>query len=140
MVERELRPREVARLLGRSVDHVRRLMKSGAIADPYNLYWSIRAHPGYPTLELRMTDIAPNAQEGAAIAGLARLLVVAALPWNLALWWQWRRLRHVAAGVPRRPDPASQPVVDRVALDEKGAKPVIREPVETAERRRSGLG
>ena len=54
------------------------LLKSGAISDPYNLYWSIRAHPGYPTVELRMPDIAPNAQEGAAVAGLARLLVVAA--------------------------------------------------------------
>lgn len=57
---------------------VRTLLESGAISDPRNVYWSIRPHPVYPTLEFRVTDVCPRLDDAVAIATLARALVIAA--------------------------------------------------------------
>ncbi|CAN5825838.1 carboxylate-amine ligase [soil metagenome] len=54
------------------------LLDSGVMADPWNLYWSARPHPKYPTIEFRVTDVCPSIQDAAAIAALARALVYAA--------------------------------------------------------------
>jgi glutamate---cysteine ligase / carboxylate-amine ligase len=51
------------------------LLDAGVMADPWNLYWSARAHPKYPTVELRVTDVCPSVTDAAAIAALARALV-----------------------------------------------------------------
>lgn len=52
-------------------------LATGAIADEKNLYWSVRPHPTYPTLEFRATDVCPSLVDAVAIAALARAIVVA---------------------------------------------------------------
>lgn len=55
-----------------------RLFTAGAIEDEWTIYWNIRPHPEYPTLEFRITDVCPRAGDAIAIAQLIRALVVAA--------------------------------------------------------------
>jgi carboxylate-amine ligase len=52
------------------------LVESGAIDDPSRLYWTVRPSSRYPTLEFRIADVCPTADEAAMIAGLARALVM----------------------------------------------------------------
>ena len=52
------------------------LLRSEAIQDRGNVYWSVRPHFSYPTLEFRATDVCPRLEDAATIAGFARLLVV----------------------------------------------------------------
>jgi glutamate---cysteine ligase / carboxylate-amine ligase len=52
------------------------LLRSEAIRDRGNIYWSIRPHFSYPTLEFRAMDAVPSAHDAATIAALVRLLVV----------------------------------------------------------------
>jgi glutamate---cysteine ligase / carboxylate-amine ligase len=54
------------------------LLEAGVIGDERNVYWDIRPHPEYPTLEFRMFDVCPRLEDAAAIAGLTRTLVCAA--------------------------------------------------------------
>jgi glutamate---cysteine ligase / carboxylate-amine ligase len=54
------------------------LLDAGVMADPWNLYWSARPHPRYPTVEFRVTDVCPRVNDAVAIAALARVLVFAA--------------------------------------------------------------
>ncbi|HEV2148093.1 MAG TPA: YbdK family carboxylate-amine ligase [Longimicrobiaceae bacterium] len=61
------------------------LMETGAIEDEYTLYWSIRPHPEYPTLEFRMTDVCPRVEDAVAIAALVRALVATAAEGKLPL-------------------------------------------------------
>jgi glutamate---cysteine ligase / carboxylate-amine ligase len=58
--------------------YVETLLDAGVMADPWNLYWSMRPHPRYPTLEFRVMDVCPSVQDAAAVAALARALVRAA--------------------------------------------------------------
>jgi glutamate---cysteine ligase / carboxylate-amine ligase len=51
------------------------LLRSEAIRDRGNVYWSIRPHFSYPTLEFRAMDVCPRLEDAATIASLARLLV-----------------------------------------------------------------
>lgn len=51
------------------------LLRSEAIRDRGNLYWSVRPHFSYPTIEFRATDACPRLEDAATIAALARLLV-----------------------------------------------------------------
>lgn len=51
------------------------LLRSEAIRDRGNLYWSVRPHYAYPTLEIRATDACPRLEDAATIAGFARLLI-----------------------------------------------------------------
>jgi carboxylate-amine ligase len=59
------------------------LLETGAIEDEYTLYWSIRPHPEYPTLEFRVTDACPRADDAVLIAALARALAAAAVKGDL---------------------------------------------------------
>lgn len=59
------------------------LMNTGAIVDEYTLYWSIRPHPEYPTLEFRMTDVCPRVDDAVAIAAFVRALVASAAEGSL---------------------------------------------------------
>jgi glutamate---cysteine ligase / carboxylate-amine ligase len=59
--------------------YVDTLLDAGVMADPWNLYWSMRPHPKYPTIEFRVTDVCPRIQDAAAIVALARALVHAAV-------------------------------------------------------------
>ncbi|HUG38931.1 MAG TPA: YbdK family carboxylate-amine ligase [Longimicrobiales bacterium] len=54
------------------------LLRSEAIRDRGNIYWSVRPHFSYPTIEFRATDACPRLEDAATIAGLARLLVAGA--------------------------------------------------------------
>jgi carboxylate-amine ligase len=55
------------------------LLDAGVMADPWNLYWSMRPHPKYPTVEFRVMDVCPNLRDAAALAAFARALVHAAV-------------------------------------------------------------
>jgi glutamate---cysteine ligase / carboxylate-amine ligase len=55
--------------------YVQTMLDAGVMADPWNLYWSMRPHPKYPTLEFRVTDVCPNLEDATAIVALARALV-----------------------------------------------------------------
>lgn len=52
------------------------LLKGGSIADRGSLYWSIRPHATYPTVEFRSPDVCPRADDAATLAELVRLVVV----------------------------------------------------------------
>ncbi|HEX2167101.1 MAG TPA: YbdK family carboxylate-amine ligase [Longimicrobiales bacterium] len=54
------------------------MLRAGVIGDERNLYWSIRPHAAYPTLEFRMCDVCPRISDAVAIAALIRTLVFAA--------------------------------------------------------------
>jgi glutamate---cysteine ligase / carboxylate-amine ligase len=80
--------------------YVDMLLAAGVMADPWNIYWSARPHPTYPTIEFRVTDACPNLQDAAAIVALARALV------------------HAAANGVLREDPATRlsPVMEQELL------------------------
>ena len=64
-----------------SEDEYRRLVEllvaAGAAMDTATIYWSIRPHPRYPTLEFRLADVCPRLEDAVAIAALARGLTAA---------------------------------------------------------------
>jgi glutamate---cysteine ligase / carboxylate-amine ligase len=77
-------------------DHyVATLLDAGVMADPWNLYWSARPHPKYPTIEFRVTDVCPLVRDAVAITALARALVHAAATGVL----QDEAPRHTTAGI-----------------------------------------
>lgn len=53
------------------------LIRSGAALDVGTIYWSIRPHPQYPTIEFRIADVCPRLDDAVAIAALARALTAA---------------------------------------------------------------
>ena len=54
------------------------MLEAGVMADPWNLYWSMRPHPKYPTIEFRVMDVCPSLADAAALTSFARALVHAA--------------------------------------------------------------
>lgn len=58
---------------------LRVLAKGGALEDEFTIYWSIRLHPEYPTVEFRGTDVCPRLEDAAAIAAFTRALVASAI-------------------------------------------------------------
>jgi carboxylate-amine ligase len=54
------------------------LQRSGTLEDLGALYWSLRPHATYPTVEFRATDVCPRAADAVAIASLIRAMVAAA--------------------------------------------------------------
>jgi glutamate---cysteine ligase / carboxylate-amine ligase len=60
------------------------LLRSEAIRDRGNIYWSIRPHFSYPTLEFRAMDACPRLEDAATIAAFARLLVAGVAEGHLA--------------------------------------------------------
>lgn len=60
------------------------LIRSGAALDNATIYWSIRPHPRYPTIEFRIADVCPRAEDAVAISVFARVLVAAAAEGRLA--------------------------------------------------------
>ena len=51
-------------------------LAAGLLQDESSLYWSLRPHSRYPTLEFRAGDVCPSAEEAAAIAAFVRAVVV----------------------------------------------------------------
>ena len=54
------------------------LVRTGWIDAPGRIYWEIRAHHNYPTLEFRVADVTPRIDDAVVIAALVRSLVVGA--------------------------------------------------------------
>ncbi|MEX0891394.1 MAG: YbdK family carboxylate-amine ligase [Gemmatimonadota bacterium] len=54
------------------------LIKAGTLEDRSMVYWSVRPHHRYPTLELRAADVCPAVEDAVALAALARALVATA--------------------------------------------------------------
>ncbi|WP_066931107.1 glutamate--cysteine ligase [Streptomyces sp. NBRC 110611] len=67
----------------RSADHYERvvsaLVDSGAAMDPAMVYWSVRPSRHVPTVEIRVADVLPGAEDTVAYALLVRGLVATAL-------------------------------------------------------------
>jgi carboxylate-amine ligase len=59
----------------RYADDVERLEQAGAIQDHSYLWWDIRPHPRFGTIELRCLDVQPRVVDSAAIAGVIQALV-----------------------------------------------------------------
>lgn len=53
------------------------LVSTGAAMDVGTIYWSIRPHPRYPTIEYRIADVCPRLEDALAIAALARAMTCA---------------------------------------------------------------
>jgi carboxylate-amine ligase len=51
------------------------LIDTGCIDTVREVWWDIRPHPGFGTVELRMCDAMPTVHETVAVAGLAQTLV-----------------------------------------------------------------
>src|SRR5690606_15823649 len=62
---------------------IAQLLAVGAIRDERNLYWAIRPHAVYPTLECRIMGVCRRGADAVAIAALARALVAAAAEGDL---------------------------------------------------------
>ena len=57
---------------------VRWLMESGRIDAPGRLYWELRPHHVYPTLEARIADCTPRMEDAVVLAALLRAIVAGA--------------------------------------------------------------
>jgi carboxylate-amine ligase len=63
---------------------VRWLSETGCIDAPGRIYWELRPHHRYPTLEFRVADSTPRLEDAVAAATLARAVVAGALEGLLA--------------------------------------------------------
>jgi glutamate---cysteine ligase / carboxylate-amine ligase len=56
---------------------VEKLLATGRIDSPARIYWTMRPHHVYPTLEFRVADATPRLDDAVAAAALARIVVAA---------------------------------------------------------------
>lgn len=56
------------------------LIRTNCIEDTSKIWWNVRPHHTYPTLEFRISDICPRLVEGVAVAALLQALVL----------WVWK--------------------------------------------------
>ncbi len=69
------------------------LMKTGCIDEPTKIWWDMRPHPTFPTLEFRVCDICTTVDEAICLAALIQAIVAKLIKLrrgNLS----WRRYRH----------------------------------------------
>jgi glutamate---cysteine ligase / carboxylate-amine ligase len=52
-------------------DYVRMLYATGSISDPTEMWWSVRPHLGFPTVEIRISDAQPLQEEAISLAALS---------------------------------------------------------------------
>lgn len=72
---------------------IRTLVNTGCIPDSSKIWWDVRPHHTYPTLEFRVCDICTRVDEGIAIAALCQAIVL----------WHWKlRQRNITFRVYRR--------------------------------------
>ena len=55
-------------------DYVRTLVQTGCIDDAKKIWWDIRPHPHYPTIEFRVCDIPPRLRELGALAAFIQIM------------------------------------------------------------------
>jgi glutamate---cysteine ligase / carboxylate-amine ligase len=141
-------------------DYVAFLYRTGSITEHTQLWWSVRPHLAYPTVELRIMDGQPDLAEAQSLAALSYALAarcaravdegerLADVPRRLLEENLWRAIRHGLSGelidfergeaVPARA--RLEQLVDWVApvADEIGAAPYLAVPgLNAAERQRA---
>jgi carboxylate-amine ligase len=91
-------------------DYVRFLYETGSVTEPTQLWWSVRPHLGFPTVEIRICDAQPELEDAQALAAFAASLAariaraadegepVADQPHRLIEENVWRAIRHGLAG------------------------------------------
>jgi glutamate---cysteine ligase / carboxylate-amine ligase len=52
-------------------DYVRMLYATGSISDPTEMWWSVRPHLGFPTVEIRIADAQPIQEDTISLAALS---------------------------------------------------------------------
>jgi glutamate---cysteine ligase / carboxylate-amine ligase len=52
-------------------DYVGMLYRTGSISDPTEMWWSVRPHLGFPTVEIRISDAQPIQEEAISLAALS---------------------------------------------------------------------
>ncbi len=87
------------------------LIKTNCIDEPTKIWWDIRPHPKFPTLEFRFTDICTKIDEAVCLTALFQALVAkliklrrSNIAWrqyrrNLITENKWRAVRHGKDGV-----------------------------------------
>jgi carboxylate-amine ligase len=91
-------------------DYVSFLYRTGSITEHTQLWWSVRPHLAYPTIEIRIMDSQPDLAEAQSLAALAYALAarcvraldegepLPAVPRRLLEENMWRAIRHGLAG------------------------------------------
>ena len=72
--------------------YVKTLVKSNSIEDPSKIWWDIRPHSEYPTLEFRMCDCSTSLKDAVSIAALIQALVAKVITLRKSNQ-QWRNYR-----------------------------------------------
>ncbi len=72
--------------------YVKTLVKSNSIEDPSKIWWDIRPHSEYPTLEFRMCDCSTSLRDAVSIAALIQALVAKVITLRKSNQ-QWRNYR-----------------------------------------------
>jgi carboxylate-amine ligase len=72
---------------------VKLLVETSCILDATRIWWDIRPHPKFPTIEFRVTDICTRVDEAICIAALTQALVAKLYKLRLGNR-SWRRYRH----------------------------------------------
>ena len=62
---------------------VRTLIETGLIDAPGRIYWDLRPHHRFPTLEFRVADVTPRVEDAVLVAALARSVVAAVVEGEL---------------------------------------------------------
>src|SRR3546814_7551038 len=62
------------------------LIDSGLIDDATKIWWAVRAHARFPTIEMRITDICTRRDDGITVAALSACL--------LSMLWRLRCSNH----------------------------------------------
>jgi glutamate---cysteine ligase / carboxylate-amine ligase len=57
-------------------DYVELLYETGSISDPTEMWWCVRPHLGFPTVEIRISDAQPIQEEAISLAALSYSLAV----------------------------------------------------------------
>jgi len=74
-------------------DFVDTLIKTGCIDEPRKIWWDVRPHPKFPTLEFRVCDICTRVDHAVAIAALVQAIVAKLIALRLGNR-SWRTYRH----------------------------------------------
>ncbi len=72
---------------------VETLIATGSIDDPSKIWWDMRPHPVFPTLEFRISDVCPTVDEVLCIAALIQALVAKLIKLHRQNR-RWRTYRH----------------------------------------------
>src|SRR5207248_11097302 len=90
--------------------YVRFLYETGSITEHTQIWWSVRPHLAFPTVEIRICDAQPDLAESRALAALCYALTariaraldegepLPALPPRLLEEHLWRAVRHGLSG------------------------------------------